>query len=45
MFLGSFSMLIIFLASNVVQFKRQKENDKKFDANSTKSTTRYTGKA
>jgi len=45
MFLGSFSMLVIFLASNVVQFKRQKENEKKFNADSMKSTTRYTGKA
>lgn len=30
MFLASFSMGVIFLASNVVQFNRQKKNEQKF---------------
>lgn len=44
MFLGSFSMIIIFAISNVVHLKRQKENEKK-SIEPTKSTTKYTGKA
>lgn len=45
MFLASFSMIIIFLASNVVHFNRQKKNEKKFSSEPQKSSTKYTGKA
>lgn len=38
-------MAIVFLASNVVQFNRQKKNEKKFGQEPQKSTTKYTGKA
>jgi len=44
MFLGSFSMVVIFMVSNVIQLKRSKENKKK-QLEPTKSTTKYTGKA
>ena len=45
MFLGSFSMLVIFMVSNVIQFKKQKERKKEKDMEQQKSTTTYTGKA
>jgi protein SCO1/2 len=44
MFIGSFSMLVIFMMANVVQLKRQKENKKK-QLEPEQSTTKYTGKA
>ena len=43
-FLGSFSMVVIFGISNVLMLKRQKENKAK-QLEPQKSTTKYTGKA
>jgi protein SCO1 len=44
MFIGSFTMMVIFMMANVVQLKRQKEEKKK-SLEPTSSTTKYTGKA
>lgn len=45
MFLASFSMAVIFLFSNVVQFNREKKNEKNYSPDAQRSTTSYTGKA
>ena len=44
MFIGSFSMVVIFMIANVIQLKKQKES-KERTMEPTKSTTKYTGKA
>lgn len=44
MFLGAFSMVVIFFVSNVIQYKKMQEKEKK-SFEPTKSTTTYTGKA